>query len=299
MRYPYMLSALAAGCLWGLIGVFSRLLGGFGFSPLQIVICRSGTAAALFFLSIVISDVRLLRFEPKDIWCFLGAGVLGMLFFSVCYFTAVELIGIPTAAILQYTSPAIVAVLSIFVFHEKLSVWRILAVAMSFSGCCVISLAGGKLSFSLLGLLCGLGAGLGYALQSIFASIAVRKGYTSLTVNFYISLFAAAGAILLDRGQMAELSPLPSEAVLLVAAAGSIASFLPSWLYVKSLSAMEASRASVMASTEPIAATAFGVVLFNDPLGPAIIVGAVLILAAVAISARPDAHPPLDKHPPA
>lgn len=299
MRYPYMLSALAAGCLWGLIGVFSRLLGGFGFSPLQIVICRSGTAAALFFLSIVISDVRLLRFEPKDIWCFLGAGVLGMLFFSVCYFTAVELIGIPTAAILQYTSPAIVAVLSIFVFHEKLSVWRILAVAMSFSGCCVISLAGGSLSFSLLGLLCGLGAGLGYALQSIFASIAVRKGYTSLTVNFYISLFAAAGAILLDRGQMAELSPLPSEAVLLVAAAGSIASFLPSWLYVKSLSAMEASRASVMASTEPIAATAFGVVLFNDPLGPAIIVGAVLILAAVAISARPDAHPPLDKHPPA
>lgn len=140
---------------------------------------------------------------------------------------------------------------------------------------------------------------LGYALQSIFASIAVRKGYTSLTVNFYISLFAAAGAILLVRGQMAELSPLPSEAVLLVAAAGSIASFLPSWLYVKSLSAMEASRASVMASTEPIAATAFGVVLFNDPLGPAIIVGAVLILAAVAISARPDPHPPLDKHPPA
>ena len=299
MRYPYMLSALAAGCLWGLIGVFSRLLGGFGFSPLQIVICRSGTAAALFFLSIVISDVRLLRFEPKDIWCFLGAGVLGMLFFSVCYFTAVKLIGIPTAAILQYTSPAIVAALSIFVFHEKLSVWRILAVAMSFSGCCVISLAGGKLSFSLLGLLCGLGAGLGYALQSIFASIAVRKGYTSLTVNFYISLFAAAGAILLDRGQMAELSPLPSEAVLLVVAAGSIASFLPSWLYVKSVSAMEASRASVMASTEPIAATAFGVVLFDDPLGPAIIVGAVLILAAVAISARPDAHPPLDKHPPA
>lgn len=77
MRYPYMLSALAAGCLWGLIGVFSRLLGGFGFSPLQIVICRSGTAAALFFLSIVISDVRLLRFEPKDIWCFLGAACWG------------------------------------------------------------------------------------------------------------------------------------------------------------------------------------------------------------------------------
>lgn len=299
MRYPYMLSALAAGCLWGLIGVFSRLLGGFGFSPLQIVICRSGTAAALFFLSIVISDVRLLRFELKDIWCFLGAGVLGMLFFSACYFTAVELIGIPTAAILQYTSPAIVAVLSIFVFHEKLSAWRILAVALSFSGCCVISLAGGSLSFSLLGLLCGLGAGLGYALQSIFASIAVRKGYTSLTVNFYISLFAATGAILLDRGQMAELSPLPAEVLLLVVAAGSIASFLPSWLYVKSLSAMEASRASVMASTEPIAATAFGVVLFNDPLDPAIIVGAVLILAAVAVSARPDPHPPLDKHPPA
>ena len=170
-------SGVSSGCSAGCLAVF-------GFSPLQIVICRSGTAAALFFLSIVISDVRLLRFEPKDIWCFLGAGVLGMLFFSVCYFTAVELIGIPTAAILQYTSPAIVAVLSIFVFHEKLSAWRILAVAMSFSGCCVISLAGGSLSFSLLGLLCGLGAGLGYALQSIFASIAVRKGYTSLTVKF-------------------------------------------------------------------------------------------------------------------
>lgn len=299
MRYPYMFAALIAGCLWGLIGVFSRLLGGFGFSPLQIVICRSGTAAVLFFLSIVIRDVRLLRFKLKDIWCFLGAGMLGMLFFSVCYFTAVELIGIPTAAILQYTSPAIIAILSMFVFHEKLTAWRILAVALSFSGCCVISLAGGSLSFSLLGLLCGLGAGVGYALQSIFASIAVRKGYTSLTVNFYISLFAAAGAMLLDRGQIAELPQLPAKAFLLVVAAGSIASFLPSWLYVKSLSAMEASRASVMASTEPIAATAFGVVFFNDPLRFPIIIGAVFILAAVAISAHPDLHPPLDKHPPA
>ena len=228
MRYPYMFAALTAGCLWGLIGVFSRLLGGFGFSPLQIVICRSGTAAVLFFLSIVIRDVRLLRFKLKDIWCFLGAGMLGMLFFSVCYFTAVELIGIPTAAILQYTSPAIIAILSMLVFHEKLTAWRILAVALSFSGCCVISLAGGSLSFSLLGLLCGLGAGVGYALQSIFASIAVRKGYTSLTVNFYISLFAAAGAMLLDRGQIAELPQLPAKAFLLVVAAGSIASFLPS-----------------------------------------------------------------------
>ena len=286
-----MAAVTAAGCLWGTIGVFSRLLGGCGFSSLQIVVLRSGTAAAMFAACILAADIRLFNFKLRDTWCFLGTGICSNLFFSVCYFTAIDLVGAPTAAILQYTSPAMVSVISIFVFKEALTARRAAALALSFSGCALISLTG-SLNLSVSGVACGLGAGLGYALLSIFSSLAVRRGYTSITVNFYTCLFAAAGALLIDGGAMWSVAA-PASSLPLIAATGAVSCFLPSWLYVRGLSGIEASRASIMASLEPVVATLAGVFAFGDRLTPSLAAGAVLILASVFVTGRSPkaAHP--------
>ena len=47
-------------------------------------------------------------------------GVLGQLCFSLCYYTAIPLVGISTACILLYLSPIFVMLLGVLIFHEKL-----------------------------------------------------------------------------------------------------------------------------------------------------------------------------------
>ena len=96
------------------------------------------------------------------------------------------------AAILLYTSPIWVTLLSALLFYEKLTAAKLAALCMAFGGCVLVSGLGGG-GLTLRGLLLGLGAGLGYGLYSILGSIALRR-YSAFTVTALTFLIAALGA---------------------------------------------------------------------------------------------------------
>ena len=96
---------ILAGCFWGSMGIFVRKLETFGFSAIQIVSIRITLAALIFSLVLLVKDRRGFRISIKDIPLFLGLGFGSILFFTVCYFTAITMMPLSTAAILLYTSP--------------------------------------------------------------------------------------------------------------------------------------------------------------------------------------------------
>ena len=191
----YVISVLAAGCLWGFMGFFTRTLAGIGVDSTGAILLRCAIAAMLFAATILLTDPRQFRVKPKDFWCFFGSGVCSLLFFTYCYFQAITLMSLSTAAILLYTAPSIVMVLSLFLFKEKITVRKLLALVLAFAGCCLVSgIGSGEKALTATGLFYGLGSGVGYALYSIFARFALDRGYTSNTVNFYSCLLASIGA---------------------------------------------------------------------------------------------------------
>ena len=113
-------------------------------------------------------------------------------FFICCYFTAIRLMTMSTAAILLYTSPIWVMILAIIFLKEKVTVQKIIALILAFAGYVLVSGFGGKVS--LPGILSGLGAGLGYGLYSIFGKFVLKK-YSPLTVTCYTFLIAGLGSI--------------------------------------------------------------------------------------------------------
>lgn len=68
---------------------------------------------------------------------------------------------------LLYTAPSIVMILSLVLFHERITVQKLIALVLAFAGCCLVSLVGGEHKLSTIGILYGFGAGFGYALYSI------------------------------------------------------------------------------------------------------------------------------------
>ena len=186
-----------AGCLWGTMGLFSRSLGEIGIGSAGAIFVRCALAALLFLLTILLKDPAQLKVKPKDFWCFFGSGVCSLLFFTYCYFTAISLMSLSSAAILLYTAPAIVMLLSALLFRERITGRKLAALVLAVAGCALVSGLGSGATVTAWGLLYGLGAGFGYALYSIFARCALDRGYGSNTVNFYSCLLAALGSALI------------------------------------------------------------------------------------------------------
>ena len=279
---------ILAGCFWGSMGIFVRRLTTFGFSSVQIVAIRV-TLAALFFGALLLCKDRSgFRIALKDLPLFLGLGFGSILFFTVCYFTAINMMSLSTAAILLYTSPIWIMLMSVLFFREKLTVRKLLALGLAFAGCVLVSGISGE-GITPAGLLIGLGAGLGYGLYSILGTVALRK-YSPYTVTTYTFLFAAAGSWLICG---------PADMVSKFAAAENLLSLLlfcgltalvtavvPFLAYTLGLRTVEASRAGILATIEPLVATLVGILVFAEPLTLLSGLGILLILSAVVILNR-------------
>ena len=277
---------LSAGTLWGVMGVFVRKLGTYGFSPLQIACLRILFGAVLFLLITAIFRRDLLKIQPRDVGLFLGMGLLSLLLFTVCYFTTISLASLSEAAILLYTSPIWVMLMSAVCFREKITRRKLLCAAMAFGGCVLVSGIGSAASLSPMVIVTGLLSAVGYGLYSIFGTFALRK-YQPLTVTTYAFLFGAAGALLLcNPAQIARViceSGQPGRLVLLITVTAFVTAVLPYLLYTVGLSRMRASAAAIMASIEPVVATTAGALVFGEALTVPAFAGIALVLGAIVV----------------
>ena len=270
----------------GSMGIFVRKLETLGFSAIQIVSIRITLAALIFSLVLLVKDRKGFRISIKDIPLFLGLGFGSILFFTVCYFTAITMMPLSTAAILLYTSPVWIMLMSIFFFHEKLDKRKLIALALAFAGCVLVSGISGE-GMTVTGLLIGLGSGIGYGLYSILGKIALRK-YSSYTVTTYTFIFAAVGSWTISRQPaniIGKFSAVPNLGFLLVLCflAALITAVIPFLSYTLGLESVEASKAGIIATIEPMVATLIGVIVFSEKLTLMSGAGILLILAAVVI----------------
>ena len=117
----YMASALGGGVCWGFMGFFTRHLAAYGIDANGAIVVRCGLAAICFGILILVTGREQFRIRFADLWCFLGTGLLSLLFFTFCYFHAINMMSLSAAAILLYTAPTIVMLLSAVLFGEKLT----------------------------------------------------------------------------------------------------------------------------------------------------------------------------------
>ena len=276
---------LLAGCFWGSMGIFVRRLTDYGFSSIQIVAIRVTLAALIFCILLLIRDPAGFRISVKDIPLFLGLGFGSILFFTVCYFTAITMMPLSTAAILLYTSPIWIMLMSVLFFREKLTGRKLLALALAFAGCVLVSGVSGE-GMTLPGLLVGLGSGIGYGLYSILGTVALRR-YSPYTVTTYTFAFAALGAWLICRpaDMLAKFAAAPNlpGLVFFCFLTALVTAVIPFLAYTLGLRTVEASRAGILATVEPLVATLIGVAVFSEPLTLLSGLGILLILAAVVL----------------
>lgn len=277
---------MLAGALWGCMGLFVRPLNEKGLSSWDIVFLRAVLTTGFMALILAVRDRRLFRIRLKDLWCFIGTGLFSIVFFNFCYFTEITMTTLSVAAILLYTAPAFVMILSAFCFQEKLTKTKLLALALSFTGLVFVTgVLGDADRLTMRTLFTGLGAGFGYALYSIFGRYALERGYESYTISFYTFLLASAATIFFaNPGNVAGVVlSSPGWAALSVVFV-LVSTVIPYLVYTIGLQAVENGQASIIASIEPVVASVNGILWFHEKLKAGVFLGILLVLTGIIVS---------------
>ena len=82
---------LIAGALWGCISLFVRHLSAAGLSAMDIAAIRTGVGALGMLVVILAINPKLLRIRLRDLWMFVGTGIVSITFFNLCYFTCITM----------------------------------------------------------------------------------------------------------------------------------------------------------------------------------------------------------------
>ena len=267
-RLVYLLPILTGVC-FGSIGIFIRFFSEAGFNNMAILSTRNAISALILFLFLLAYDRDLLKCRVRDLPILLGGGFIGMTLTNVFFNVAVLNLSLGFAGVLIGLSPVYVVFIAAFLFKEKITRRKLLGMILAIIGVVMVSgVVDSGITFTAVGLTAGLVSGLFYGMTSIFTKIAIGRGYKGLTITFYALLITAlTTAPFSNWGVVATYtaaSPL-SHSLLMIAHA-VIGAALPYLMLNVSLKHIEAGKASILTSSEPVSAMLFGFFVYQEPM---------------------------------
>ncbi len=284
MKRTAPLLIIIAATLWGTMGLFTRTLTALGYSTFQLVFCRAALTAATLVIYFLISDREKLKIKLKDFWMFLSPSLISVILFNFCYMNAINSGSISIAATLLYTAPIFVMIISAFLFKEKITPLKTAALVMAFTGCVLVSGtidSGNPLSPATL--LFGISSGFTYGMYSIFTKIGLKK-YSPLTFTAYTFLISAVVSFFICSPSefVSTTAQKPSNIIILILF--SLATnVIPYICFTSGLKYMDAGKANITATIEPVVATLFGIFVFHEKLTAVSALGIFLVLFSAVI----------------
>ncbi|MBQ3370107.1 MAG: EamA family transporter [Mogibacterium sp.] len=284
------LMVLAAGSLWGTIGLFATLLSNMGMSAGPVAFFRVLSASIMLALILLVKGrgVSLFRVSRRGLISCMLVGFISQALYNVCYMNTIEQGGMATASVFLYTSPVYVALISRVFFHEPLTRNKIIAIIINIAGC-ILTVTGGDFSdmkISGFGIIMGIMAGFTYALLPILS----RTGADDedpFSAAFYGQAFGALLLFFLIRPYNGIGTAFTLPMLLVFIGFGIVPSAMGYIVYYAGLSRItETSIVPVLASVETVVAALIGLIVFGQALSITKIVGIALVLISIAIMNR-------------
>lgn len=275
---------LTAATLWGLFPMVGRFLYNNGSDPVAAAAMRAAVAAVIYALwGKLLGLFRGLSLRELPFFALCGLFTVGGLYYF--YLGAIERLSVAAAAVLLYTAPAFVIILSRIIYKEPITKTKLCALLLTFSGCLLVVRAYDRAAVTgdLIGILLGLGAGICYSAVSLFGRFGLKR--YSAELNAFLPTMFGAVALLAIR----PIWTIPMgtwqicAGYLAMALVGTVA---PYFLYLKGMEyGVEGGDASVMANIEVVVASLTGVVLLKDVLTPLQTAGVFIVIAGAMLPA--------------
>ena len=276
----YVLGAIAAAS-YGLNPLFALPLYGVGMSPDSVLFYRY-VLAVVMLGALMLFRRQSFALTRHDI---LPLAVMGVLFAlsSLLLFQSYNLMDAGIASTILFVYPVMVAVIMAVGFHERVTAATVFSIALACGGIGLLYKGGDGATLSLVGVLLVFLSALAYAVYIVGVNRSSLKNLSTEKLTFYSLLFGSLVYVVRLRGG-ADLQAIPSP--LMWVNAVSLALFPTIVSLVTMAGAIRrigSTPTAILGALEPVTALFFGVVVFGERLTPRIVLGVVLILAAVTL----------------
>lgn len=281
----YLLIALA-GCFWGTLGLFGKILFSYNFTPQLVVFCRLFMGFIFLCIIILIKDKSLFGIDKRGLKYTALIGFFSQALFNILYFQTIQKTSITTAVILLYTAPSFLLIMGKLIYKEAITSDKIIALIMCFIGC-FLAVTGGfinGLNINISGVFIGIGAGFTYALATILGKAIIDK-YNPLTIILYS--FGFGWIFLVPISKPLTLLHLNYDVKLIISIIGFglIPATLSYVLYFTGLShGVEVSKAGIVSSLEIVISALISVLIFKEHLLGYKLVGVIIIMLSIAFT---------------
>jgi DME family drug/metabolite transporter len=294
----------SAALLWGISAALGRAVftGRLPLSPTALrpidplILSQTRTTFSLIvLLTILVASKgwQRIKLPMRDLaYCFL-LGTLGVAVSNYFYYVAIQRTNVATAIIVQYTAPVWVLFYVVARGQQKLSLQKVIAVALAVAGIIlVIGIAGtkandrGAFRLDSYGLFAALLASFSFAFYNV-AGHSILARYDRWRVLVWTLAAAAAFWLIVNPPwKIAAAHYAPAQWLFLFIF--SMISVLGAFsLYFLGLQYLEPTRAIIASCLEPVFSILLAALLLGEVLRPIQTLGIVFVLAAIVIVQRP------------
>lgn len=277
------LVVLATAC-WSTSGILINwVVSGSGISAVGLAFWRDFTTFSVLLIGFGLFRPGLLKVKRRDLPWLAAMGAISIGSFHVLWNTNVLLNGASIATVIQCNAPIFVTLMAWLIWREPLNSRKIIAIGMSVVGTVLIArldrLSG--MQITVLGLTVGLLSAITYGTFSLFGK-KLSGSYNSWTILVYTFGFGTLALVPLQFGRVIPW-PLGLPVFANFIALILLPTILGFGLYTLGLSRLQASVASITATTEVPFASFLAYFALGERLDFWQIIGALFVITGVVL----------------
>jgi drug/metabolite transporter (DMT)-like permease len=269
---------------WSTSGIFINLItDATQISAVGLAFWRDLCTFLILLVGISLFHPPYLKVKHQDLPLLIAMGGISIGLFHVLWNTSVVMIGASLAIVVKSNAPIFVTIMAWLLFAEPLTTRKIIAVSLAVTGTILIAgvQGAGNIQVSPSGLLIALGSAIFYGTLSLFGKKLIGD-YHSWTILLYIFGFGSL-TLLPFQFNRALPSPINIKVILLFLGFLFISTIIGFGLYTRGLEKLQASVASITATTEILFASILAYVILGERMDFWQILGAVLIISGVVL----------------
>jgi len=252
--------------------------------PFVIAAYRMGISCLILLPIVVVRNLgEFKRIKRREFIFMIGIGMILALHFAT-WITSLEETSVASSVVLVTSHPLLVAIVSHYVFQEKLKTIGYIGIIIAFTGIIVLSigdfgLGGSNFRGDILALIGSIAAG-----TYILGGRKVRKSISLMPYVFIVYSICTVCLLLLCVIVSAPLYPLPMREYELFILMAIIPTIFGHTLYNYALKFVKAQVISASLLGEPIGASILAYILLNEPAPYFTIIGGCLILPGIYLA---------------
>ena len=273
--------AIASAVSYGLIPLFILPIKNAGIS-MDLTLFYRFTFSAIIILGYLLVKRISLRLSKSDLMKVIILGIIYSLS-SEFLFWGYDVMSAGIASTVLYIYPMVVAVIMFVLFKEKISKSTMYSIILALIGVAALSIKKDSMEFNFLGFGVVMLSALAYSSYMVMISKGnlEAEGYK---VTFY-SLFFSALYYLIKSSFTTDSFALPSPSIYgHIALFAFVTTVISVLCLVYAIQFVGSTTTAVLGAVEPVVAVAISVVLFGEELTVNLIIGVVIVIAALMVN---------------